>query len=197
MDRGPARYIAFSDSVNESPIKRILAVDLRSTRVGFAVIETPLQLVDWGKRALPADSCAALLVWLLHRYGITVIVIRGITVGSRRDTVRVRGGLRAIRRVARSSPVQLVVMSKSRFKRVFEPYGRNTRYGLARLMTVLFPELARFLPRPRRCYEPENRRMSAFDAVALAVAFLAVQPESDSLGERLASAAEVLSAAPQ
>ena len=178
--------------MNELPIKRILAVDLRSTRVGFAVVETPIQLLDWGKRALAADSCSALLVWLLHKYGVSLMVVRRILPDSPRNTIRVRKGLRAIRRIARTRTVQLTVLSERDFKRAFQQHEPRTRFEIACLMTIIFPELAQFLPRPRRCYEPENRRMSAFDAVALAVAYLAIQPDGDAVGRLLASAEEPL-----
>jgi hypothetical protein len=176
-------------------MKRILAVDIRSSRVGFAVVETPIRLLDWGKRALTADSCSALIGYLLRRYAITVLVVRGVAAGSPRDTVRVRKGLRAVRRIAHGRSVHFVAVSETTFKNVFRPYERRTKFEIAGLMTVVFPELSGLLPRPRRCYDPENRRMSAFEAIALAVAFLGRQPNNDHVHERLASAAGVLSAA--
>ena len=179
--------------MNELLIKRILAVDLRSTRVGFAVVETPIQLLDWGKRAVAADSCSALLVWLLHKYGISLIVVRRILPDSPRNTIRVRKGMLAIRKIARTRKVQLAVLSDRDFKRAFQQRERRTRFEIACLMTIIFPELAQFLPRPRRCYEPENRRMSAFDAIAMAVAYLATQPDDDSVRQLLASAVSITS----
>ena len=181
--------------MNELPTKRILAVDLRSTRVGFAVVETPIQLVDWGKRALTADSCSALLLWLLQKYGISLMVVRKIQFDSPRNTARVRTGLRVIRKIARARSIELTAMSKNDFNRVFQQPERRTKFEIARLMTVIFPELAQLLPRSRRCYEPENRRMSVFDAVALAVVHLAIQVENDLVRQLLASAEGVFSAA--
>ena len=176
--------------MNKSPIKRILAVDLRSTRVGFAVVETPIQLLDWGKRAITADSCSSLLVWLLHKYGISLMVVRRIRPDSPRNTVRVKQGSHEIRKIARTRSIELAVLSESDFARVFQQHEKRTRFEIACLMTIIFPELAQFLPRPRRCFEPENRRMSAFDAVALAVAYLAIQTEHDSVRQLLTSAAQ-------
>jgi hypothetical protein len=183
--------------MTNASMKRILAVDLRSTRVGFAVIETPIRLVYWGKRALAADSCSPLILWLLGKYGISLMVVRGIARDSPRNTLRVKKGLRAIRKMARTHSAELNFVSERDFKAVFQEYERRTRFEIACLMTIIFPELAPFLPRPRRCYEPENRRMIAFDAVALAVAHLATQPENDSARQLLASAEGVFSAAPQ
>lgn len=181
--------------MNKPPIKRILAIDLRSTRVGFAVVETPIRLLDWGKRAITADSCSSLLVWLLHKYGISLMVVRRIRPDSPRNTVRVRKGSQAIRKIARTRSIELAAVSESDFTRVFQQHERRTRFEIACLMTIIFPELAQFLPRPRRCYEPENRRMSAFDAVALAVTYLATQSENDSVRQLFASAEGVFSAA--
>ena len=182
--------------MNQIPT-RMLAIDLRSTRMGFAVLETPIRLLDWGKRARVADSCSALILGLIRRYGIEVIVVRKLKVGSPRDTLRVRKGLRVIRSIAHSRSVPLATVNEKTFKNVFLRHGRHTRFAIAELMTTTFPQLARFLPNPRRCYDPESRRMSAFDAVALAVASLATQHDNDLVHELLANAARVLPAAPR
>jgi len=177
-------------------MKRILAIDLRSTRIGFAVLELPLRLVEWGKRAITAESCSPLVVSLIRRYGISVIVIRRVKAGSRRDTPRVREGTRIVRRVARAYGLQLVVLSERHLKNALSRDHRRTKFQIAHSMTTLFPELARYLPQPRRFYDPENRRMSAFDAVALAVTFIANQPNHKSI-QQLLAAAGVLSPAPR
>jgi len=131
---------------------RTLAVDLRSSRLGFAVFETPIRLVVWGKRAMWADSCSALIAQLIRRFDVSVVVIRGIGRGERRDTQRVRKGLRAIRTVARRRSTQVVPLGEKRFRNFSRQYDRYTKFEIDALMAVVFPNLTSILPRPRKCF---------------------------------------------
>lgn len=181
--------------MDQQAITRTLAVDLRSSRLGFAVFETPIRLVDWGKRAMPADSCSALIAQLVRRYGVSVVVVRGMRRGERRDTERVRKGLRIIRTAARRHSTQVVALGEKRFRNFFRQYDRYTKFEIDALIAVVFPDLTSILPRPRKCFQPENRRMSIFDAVALGVAFLGTDPADESVRTVVDSAAGVFSPA--
>jgi hypothetical protein len=145
--------------MRQSVTERILAIDLRSSRLGFAVFEVPMLLLDWGKRALIADACSTFIMSLLRRYEVSVVVVRGIKVGGRRDTPRVREGLRQIRTVAGQRTVEMVTVGDRRFNAFFRQYEQHTKFDIASLMTAVFPELARTLPRRRKCFQPENRRI--------------------------------------
>jgi hypothetical protein len=89
----------------------------------------------------------------------------------------------------------VVALGERGFRNFFRRYERYTKFEIAALVAVVFPDLAWALPRPRKCYEPENRRMSAFEAVALAIAFLATTADGEAVHTLVASAAGVLSAA--
>jgi len=175
---------------------RILAVDVRSSRLGFAVFEVPIRLLDWGKRSLGSgDSCSKSIAWLLRRFGVSFVVIRRIRSGGRRDTLRVRQAQRIIRREARRRSVLVVMLSERVFSGFFRRYERHRKFEIAALMGGVFPEIMWILPRPRKCYEPESSRMSVFDAVALGVAFLGTTVDDESANRLVASAAGVLSPA--
>ncbi len=176
-------------------VTRILAIDLKSSLLGFAVFEPPTRLLDWGKRAMPADSCSAFVAQLLRRYAISAVIVRGLKRGERRDTRRVRKGLHATRKLVQCQSITVITVRESRLRASFLEYERYTRYEIARFLTVAFPDLARVLPNQRRCYEPENRRMAVFDAVALGVASLMLAHDYESVHVLLTSAAGVLSPA--
>ena len=181
--------------MTQAPVTRILAIDVKSRLLGVAVFEPPVRLLDWGKRAVSADLCGTLVIQLLRTYAISAVVIRGLTRGERRDTVRARKGLHAIRLIARRHSIPVVALSGSRVRRFFRDYERHTRYETARFLTVIFSDLTWALPRPRTFYEPENRRMALFDAVALGLAFLGTAEDSEPVRTLLASAAGVFSPA--
>jgi hypothetical protein len=108
----------------------------------------------------------------MRKYAISVVVVRGLKRGERRDTIRVRQGLHAIRMVARRQSIAIVTLSGDRLRRFFREYDRCTRYETAQLLAKAFPELRWALPPARKFYGPEDRRMALFDAVALGIAYL-------------------------
>ncbi len=150
-----------------------------------------MRLLDWGKRAMSADSSAPFVARLLKKYAISLVVVRALKRGERRDTARVRRGLRAIRAAARRHSIPVVALADERVRKFFREYERYTKYDIALFMTTILPELAWLLPRPRKFFMPENRRMALFHAVALGIAFLGMQEDGDLVRESLASAAGV------
>ena len=181
--------------MSQRPLTRILAIDVKSRLLGVAVFEPPVGLLDWGKRAVSADSCGTYVTQLLRRYVISAVVVRELKSGERRDTVRARKGLHAIRMIARRHSIPVVALSGSRVRRFFRDYERYTRYEIARFLAVIFPYLTWALPRARMFYEPENRRMALFDSVALGLAFLGTAEDPDQVRALLASAAGVFTPA--
>lgn len=181
--------------MNTSAGTRILAIDVKSRLLGVAVFEPPVRLLDWSKRAISADACAALVTKLLQRYTVSTVVLRGVRRGEHRDTKRVRRGLRVIRAVARECSIPVVTLTERQVRMFFRKYQRYRRYDSAVFLSMIFPDLRWSLPHPRKFYEPENRRMALFDAVALGLAFLGTGSEGEAVCALLASAAGAFSPA--
>ena len=94
--------------MNTLSITRILAVDPRSSRLGFAVFELPIRLLDWGVRSVSTDASRSKIAeYLVRRYSVSLVLFRAAKPGCRRDAPGVRTMLRTIRVVARRYSIQV------------------------------------------------------------------------------------------
>lgn len=181
-------------SVTQEPFNRVLAVDPYSRGVGFAVLERPEQLIDWGlKTTGKADNRKAVraIEKLIDRFRPDVLVLENWESDGARRCRRVE--LLLDRIASREGKYLQVRLVSRREVRAIGPLPAvSTKYGRARLLGERHPELLPFLPPLRKPWMPEDSRMSIFDALAFAMAFLRAFPQtgaapaSDQSGERRA-----------
>ena len=158
---------------------RVLAVDVRPHKLGFAVIESPARLLDFGiTRFDSPHTCLDRVTTLIRRFGPTIVVLRKIRRRSTRDHPLTRALLRLISRLAGHSSIEIAVVGDRQVKISLGGGHRTfTRYQAAMLLARAFPELGWKVPRPRKPWQPESWNMLIFDAVALAVSYLASQSD--------------------
>ena len=171
-----------------SKAKRLVALDVRAQRIGYVVFEAPTRLLDWGMRSDGALCRAGWIADFIHLYQPSAVVIRAIQSGGRRDTPGSRRIIRAIRREARQQSVPLVYVTDAARKKLFSRYGKTTKYQIAPLLAARFPELKARLPPPKRCWRPEPRKMSVFDAAQVGIVCLASGMREESIEKLLTNA---------
>ena len=146
-----------------------LALEIRSQRFGFAVVEGG-QLLDWGVREhggqpLVASQKVASLVDL---YGPAAVVIR------KRERHRHPSDVfPAIRSALRLRAVILRLVSAKKVRAHFAELGGTTKFEIAKSIAQRFPELAWSVPPKRKPWQSESYHAAIFDAAATASAFLA------------------------
>jgi hypothetical protein len=152
--------------------KRVLAVDPFSRGVGFAVLEGPGCLIDWGLRTTGrADNAKSVRVIdkLIDRFRPDVLALEDWdSAGSRRcDRVQ-----KLLDRIAADEGTRVLVRLITRREiRAIGPLPQtSTKQGRARLLVKRFPELQPFLPPVRKPWMPEDDRMAIFDAASFAAA---------------------------
>lgn len=153
--------------------RRILAIDLRPRRFGYAVFEGPRFLLDWGANAYPSNRdpegtvATRRLAALLRFSTPSAVVVKKERWESAKTDPVVRSMVEAITREtsARSIPVYLV--GQSELTSTFRNFECETKYEIATVLTGFFPELLWKLPPPRQIWESEHPRMTMFDAIAL------------------------------
>ncbi len=162
---------------NDKTELRILAIDPIHTGFGYAVLETPGLLVDWGVAAVrgPKHSgCLRRLAELIEQYAPDVVVIEDPKVDSRR-WARVRRLLQDIRLWGDKRNLRVRMLSRRRVRKVFGAWSAQTKEQIAHVIAQQFPELALQLPPHRKCYMSEDIRMSIFDVAALALTLTAIR----------------------
>ncbi len=153
-------------------VTRVLAIDPFSRGVGFAVLEGPERLIDWGlKTTGRADNGKAIraIEALVARFQPDVLAVEDSDEIGWRRCGRVQQLLAGIVSAkSRRLPVRLV--SRHQLCAIGPLPQASTKYGRACLLAERFPELQPSLPRFRKPWMSEDDRMAIFDAVGFAVA---------------------------
>ena len=165
---------------SEDKEPRILAIDPTSRGFGYAVLEGPTGLVDWGvTEGLRADNrwVTAHVTNLLRRYTPARLVFENVQAESTRRRKRVRKLLEDLERLARGSDVAVVVASREQVKRMFADAGATNKEEIADAILRHFPELQPSRPPIRKPWMSEDARMAIFDAVAFALTYFYFEDE--------------------
>jgi len=158
--------------------KRVLAIDPVSRGFGFAILEGPQKLIDWGVKEARTDKHRRSLRHiedLLRHYRPDVIVMEKCASRGARRSPRVQKLLRAIHELATRRQVKVRSASRSAIRKAFADSSATTKHQIAEAIARRLPELAPRVPPPRQPWMSEDYRMSIFDAVALALTFFDVQ----------------------
>ena len=153
---------------------RQLALEIRSRRFGFAVLDGG-ELLDWGVRYYPSGSlrieiALKRLAFLLKLYEPSSVIARrprDIRDESSRHALHL---LAAVRRHLESRSVRFSVADRCRVCEYFARQGIHTKYEIASAIAQQFIQLRDLLPRPRKTWEHERALMVVFDAITTAVA---------------------------
>ncbi len=162
--------------MNTKPFKRVLAIDPYSRGVGFAVLEGPHELVDWGLRttARPDNERAVRKIRaLIGRFRPDVLALEDWEAEGARRCSRVEILLNLVANGAWEG-LRVRLLSRRDLRRIGPLPHASTKYGRALLLAERFPELRPFLPPVRKTWMSEDDRMSIFDAVGFAAACLPI-----------------------
>ncbi len=154
--------------------KRVLAIDPSTRGFGFAVLEGPARLIDWGVKEARSDKnpkALRLIKDLLDRYQPDVIVVEDYSGKGSRRCLRVQKLIKAILELVSAKGISSRSFSHSKVRKVFHSFEAFTKHQISKTIAQLFPELEPRLPPFRKPWMSEDYRMSIFDAVALALTF--------------------------
>ncbi len=155
--------------------RRILALDVRAHQIGYAIFETPTQLLEFGVTRFKSMSVAlARLNRLIRRTEPDRLVLRRIASSSTRNTHGMQTIVRVVRLMARRFSVAVTTIREGQVKQHFSERGATTKYQASLFLVKRFPELEWRLPPPRKAWQRQHPNMSMFDAAALAVTYLAL-----------------------
>jgi hypothetical protein len=152
---------------------RLFSLDPKTKGFGYAVLELPFRLVEWGFARITDDKHAdAILAFekLLTRFRPDAVVLEDAEAPGSRRQPRVRRLIDALVKLARERGIAVYTVARSAVLTCFAPLeGRATKYSVAKSLTAAFPELAEQLPPPRKLWQAEHERMSVFNALAFAM----------------------------
>jgi|SRR5579872_5481641 len=159
---------------------RILAVEIRAGRLGYAFIETPKTLRDFGAAWFDSSVAArSRIANLLGLFQPSVLVLRGASKRYERRSRKRNAIAEIASQEARKLAIPTTRIRERAFKSYFERRACRDKYDIACLLVGRFPEIAWRLPERPKFYEPEPRAMLYFDSIALAAAYLGLTNSND------------------
>ncbi len=162
--------------------RRVLALDVRPHKLGYAVFEAPERLLDIGITRFDSPHAGLRRVTaLIARFNPITVVLRKIAKRSTRNHLLTRAVVRLISRQVRHSSIEVAVVSNRQVRASLGGDRTLTRHQIASLLTSTFPELEWKLPPPRKTWQPESWNMLLFDAVAIGVTYLAFQNDASAI----------------
>ena len=161
----------------EHPV-RVLAIDPTSRGFGFVILEGPSVIVDWGVKSGRAASIQReqqllnRFSDLVRQYRPEVVILENMSVSESRRKGRVRLLVGAMENLASWQNVTVRKISQAQVKKVFNTLDAHSKYEIARVISQHVPELVPWIPKQRKPWTGEDYRMAAFNAAALALAYL-------------------------
>ena len=163
---------------------RIVAIEPSSRGFGFAVLDCPARLLDWGtvrvtKRS-NADGLRRVAI-LITRYQPDLIVLQDDRIRGFRHGGRSRALIGRVRTLASRKHLRTRCLQWRTVREAIVPAGSATKQAVAAAIAARFPELASRLPPPRKAWMSADERITLFEAVAFAVAAQAADPHRSPL----------------
>ncbi len=157
--------------------KRLLALDIRASRFGFAVFESPTRLLDWGVRSFGeqgerlTSAVSDRIGTLLAFHKPSAVVVRNREYHSADQNKRFVAIVALIKAETRRHSTKFCVLTKRQVQKRFSQSGPVTKHDIASRLAEKFDELSWRLPERRKSYQSEAPIMAVFDAVANGIAF--------------------------
>jgi hypothetical protein len=154
--------------------ERIIAIDLRSSRFGFAVFEESKRLLDWGIKNFRQGVNAVRIPANVKLGDLMDEFLPNAVVLMRHEAeTKGRAGMReALIREAKKRRIAVHFISPREVKSAFVGSNRN-KYAVAAAVIKQFPELASRRPGERKIWKPEDYVIKIFDATALGITYFA------------------------
>jgi len=157
---------------------RVLAVSPSQRGLGFAVLEGPQELIDWGIKEVRQEKntrCLKQVMLLIESYCTDVVVIEDYQDKDCRRGTRIKELLESIAALALSRRIKLRRISRSALRKAFSQHSVSNKHQIATEIGKQFPELAPLVPPIRKPWMSQDVRLTFFEAVAFALALFTVQ----------------------
>lgn len=156
---------------------RVLALYPTSRGFGFAMFDARWQLIDWGIKGIRDREknipTMRAMTALIEQCSPTVIVFEDTRQRDSRRHERIRILLQLLAVHLAKKHVKTKRFTR---KAVLHHFGVTTKHELAETIALAFPALALRLPPKRKPWMSEDARQSLFDAAALGLMALGMQP---------------------
>lgn len=149
----------------------IFALHANARGFGYVVFDGPFAPHDWGTVIAKGDKnsvCLRKLEKMLDRFTPeTLILEEARSVANRSD--RIARLYKAVAALCHGRSIDVAVYRLGSIKSCFASIGAQTRQEIAEAVARQLPALDHRVPKPRKPWQSESRRMPMFCAAALAL----------------------------
>jgi hypothetical protein len=156
----------------------LLAIYLTTRGFGFVVFEDRQRTIDWGVKDARGDKNGKVLgkiEELMAWYKPGLLVLEHAHAPTSRRTGRIRQLHMLIAELARKRKIPVRQFSRSDIKAAFVGRKASTRHEIALAVSHELPDLAPWLPPPKKIWMSEDRWLGMFDAASLGLTFYDTQ----------------------
>jgi hypothetical protein len=153
---------------------RVLAIDLRFQRSGFAIYEGSRRLLDYGTTVVPferVENSTNRFSDLLKISMPSVIVVKKERWKDMAAHPQAKRLTETLTREAGARGIEIRLLEQNALKATFRNLNCETKAEISASLSRFFPNLAWQLPPQRRIWDSEHPRQSVFDAIALGFAY--------------------------
>jgi hypothetical protein len=155
----------------------VLALDVRHSRLGYALFEGPNRLLDWGISGVP-PRCNDRVGWttrrmtaLLRYSSPEMIIVKRPIRGSKAVNPSQPPILGSILEAIRAQTVPVAFLEIEDIRAAFRVFEARRKDDVASILVQMFPELFYCLPARRKKWQSEPHRMILFDAISVGFAY--------------------------
>jgi Holliday junction resolvasome RuvABC endonuclease subunit len=152
----------------------ILAIYLTTRGFGFVVFEGRQRTIDWGVKDARGDKNRKVLVKieeLMSWYKPDMLVLENAHGTKSRRAERIRQLQLQIVELAKTRKIPLRQFTRSDVRAAFASRNASTKYEIAGAVSRELPDLAPWLPPPKKIWMSEDRWLGMFDAASLALTY--------------------------
>lgn len=158
--------------------KVVYAIYPNAQGFGFVYMENARKLLDYGAVRINPISNRKVLEKIKEAFDYfrpSIVILLDPEGKSSRTGNRTKELIKKI--VAHAAKINLPVVQYSRdqIKDVFEQFGATTKYAISQVLLKEFTELEAKSPKERELWTSEDRNMTIFDALSLAVTWFYIK----------------------
>jgi Holliday junction resolvasome RuvABC endonuclease subunit len=167
----------------------ILAIYPTTRGFGFVIFEDRQRTIDWGVKDARGDKNGKVLAKieeLVSWYRPDMLVLEDVHGPASRRAERIRQLHALVVELAKTRKIRVRQYSRSDIKAVFAKRSASSRYEIAQAISRELPDLAPWLPPPKKIWMSEDRWLGMFDAASLGLTFYDAEKNSPASQSALA-----------
>jgi len=150
----------------------VLALYPNTRGLGYAVFDSPKDLVDYGMGYIKPVSNTKTITRVkeyIQHYKPDIVLVRAIRQSESRKMKRVENLVAHICNQASAQGLKVYRYNRNQIQEIFSQFGSSTKFHISKKISEWYPELQNIKNPVRKFWETEYHNAGIFDAISLGV----------------------------